>query len=488
VAAAAALAAVAVGVVLLSSYRSRPASTEVKGAPVRSVAVLPLRNLAGDPEDEYLSDGITESLIGALSKVEGLKVIARGSAFTFKGREVDPREAGRQLGVESVLEGSVRREGDRVRVEARLVSTSDGRVLWASDTYDRPAGDIFAVQDEVARDVAGGLRLRLSGADGRRLAARYTDSVGAYEAYLKGRYSLNKRTPEGITKATEYFQQAIAEDPNYALAYAALAESYDKSYWFMRQHPREVLAKEREAADRALALDDSLAEAHVAMATVYANEWRLREAAAEEERAIEINPGDAEAHHNYAYRLIDLLRPEEAVAEIKRARELDPLNEVMNVDVGQILLFARRYDEAVAALRDAVEMEPGSANAHWNLAGAYERKGMYAEAVAEYAESLTLSGEGREAAALKKAYESGGVRGFWREWLEQLKSRPGQAEPSEVANIYTELGDRNQAFAWLERAYQERSPALVGLASSPWLDALRSDPRYSDLLRRTGLP
>ena len=481
------LAAVTVAVAL-SSYRSRPAPTEGRREPIRSVAVLPLKNLTGDAADEYLSDGITESLIAALSKFNGLKVISRGSAFTYKGKDVDPRAAGRLLGAAAILEGSVRKSGDHVRVEVRLVRTSDGEVLWAGEAYDRPAADIFAVQDEVARNVAMGLRLKLSGEDGRRLAAHYTDNVEAYEAYLKGRYSLNKRTPEGITKGIEYFQQAITKDPNYALAYAAMAESYDKSYWFMVLPPQEAMAKEKEAAMRALVLDDSLAEAHVAMATVYANEWRLPEAAGEEERAIAINPGNAEAHHNYAYRLIDLLRPDEAVAEIKRARELDPLNVVMNIDVGEILLYARRYDEAIAALRGALEMDPGRRNAHWDLAQAYEMKGMDDEALAQFVETFTLEGASlKEAAALKKAYESGGIKAFWRERLEQLKTKPGYTEPVVIALIYTNLGDKDQAFAWLEKAYRERSPTLGGLKSSPLIDALRSDPRYEDLARRVGL-
>lgn len=483
-----ALLAVIAGAVVILSYRPRPAATEAAPAPIRSVAVLPMKNLTGDPEDEYFSDGITESLINSLSKIEGLKVISRGSSFAFKGKDADPREAGRLLGAAAVLEGSVLRSGERVRVNVRLAGTPDGQVLWSGDAYDRSAGDILAVQDEIARSVASGLRLRLGGEDGRRLAARYTNNVEAYEDYLKGRYSLNKRTPEGITKAIDYFRQATAKDPTYALAYAALAECCDKAFWFMSLRPREAMAGEKEAAARALALDESLAEAHVAMATVYANEWNLPDAAKEEERAIEINPSDAEAHHNYAYRLIDLLRPEEAVDEINRARELDPLNEVMNVDVGQILTFARRYDEAVAALRDAVELEPRSANARWNLAAAYELKGMHDQAVAEFAKALTLNGDGREAAALKKAYAAGGMKGFWRERLGQLTSNPGHAEPSDIANIYTELCDKDRAFTWLERAYQERSPALVGLESSPWLDALRSDARYEEFVRRIGLP
>jgi tetratricopeptide (TPR) repeat protein len=235
-------------------------------------------------------------------------------------------------------------------------------------------------------------------------------------------------------------------------------------------------------------LDDSLAEAHVAMGTVYANGWDLLNAARELERAIEINPGDAEARHNYAYRLIDLGRPDEAVAEIRRAQELDPLNVVMNVDVGEILLFARRYDEAIEALRHALEMDPERANAHDRLAWAYVSKGMEAEAVAEFLRALALAGESAGAlAALREAYSSGGIRGFWRKRIERELGR-GYAEPVLMAIFYMQLGNKDQAFAWLDRAYRDRSPHLVGLKSSSYLDPLRTDLRYADLVRRVGLP
>lgn len=477
---------VAVGAVVLFSLNLRPAKPEATSPPTRSVAVLPLKNLTGDPADEYLSDGITESLITALSRVEGLKVSSRGSVFTFKGRDVDPRAVGRLLGVASVLEGSVRRDGDRLRVEVRLVSTADGRVLWTSATFDRPVGDIFAVEDEVARNVAAHLAVQ---PDREQIAKRYTENVAAYEAYLKGRYFLNKRTPEGINRAIDYFRQAVIIDPNYALAYAGLGESYDKSLWFEGLPPQPVMAQERAAAARALALDESLPEAHVAMATVYANEWALTDAAREEERAIQLEPGCAEAHHNYAYRLIDLGRPAEAVAEIERARELDPLNIVMNVDAGEILLYARRYDEAITALQHARELDADRSSIHWNLAWAYQMKGQSAEAVAEFLQTLTLDGASPETlTALKDAYAAGGNKRFWQALLKQIQAQRGYAEPVRLAVVYAEMGDKDQAFAWLEKAYAEHSPRLVGLKHSFWYDDLRSDTRYTDLLRRTGLP
>ena len=480
-------------VAALTINRRQTVATEVAAdteAPAsHSIAALPLKNLTGDPANEYLSDGLTDSLISALAKVQGLKVIARSSAFEFKGRDVSAQEIGRRLGVATVLEGSLLKSGDHLRVAVRLVSARDGQVLWVSQADDNAFENTFSVQDEVTRHIVSELRIKLSAERQQRLAQRQTENLAAYEAYLKGRYFLNQRTPEGITKGVEYFQKAIAIDPNYALAYAALAEGYDKSFWFMERHPKELMAKERDAAQKALALDDTLSEAHMAMATVYANTWDLTNAAREEERAIELNPGNAEAHHNYAYRLIDLCRPDEAVAEIKLARELDPLNVVMNVDVGEILLFARRYDEAIEALRDAIEMDPNRANAHMDIAYAYEKKGKHAEAVAEHITSLRLKGESAEAtAALREAYATAGMKGFWRKRIEQMKSKRSYIEPVEVANIYTELGELDEAFAWYEKAYQDRSPNLVGLKSSAAVDPLRSDPRYADLLRRVGLP
>jgi len=455
---------------------------------IHSIAVLPLKNLTGNPANDYLSDGVTETLITALSGSGDLKVISRGSAFSLRDKNLDPQEAGRVLKVAALLEGSVRQNGDKVRVNIRLVSTADGEVLWANDTNDRAITDIFRIQDEIARSVIARLGLKTGDDSSRQLARRHTGNVGAYQNYLKGRYSLNKRNSEAILKAIDYFQRAIELDPKYALAYAGLAEAYDKAYFFIELPPQETIAKEKAAATKALQLDDSLAEAHVAMATVYANTWDLENAAREEERAIEIDPLNVEAHHNYAYRLIDLCKPDQAVAEIKRAHELDPLNIVMNIDVGEILLFARRTDEAITALRHAIEMDPARANAHWDLGNAYEAKGMYAESVAEHLEEFRLKGETPETIGeLRKAFESAGIKGFWRQRLAQLKARPGYLEPFLLVSIYLSLDDKDQVFAWLEKAYRDRNPNMVGLKSSPRHDILRSDPRYADLLRRVGL-
>ena len=482
-----ALIVLAIGVALVTimvSRRSR--ANDNSRIRIRSIAVLPLRNLTGNVAYDYLSDGLTESLITTLSEERDLTVISRGSAFSLKGKDLDPQEAGRLLKVAALLEGSLRQSGDKLRVNVRLVSTTDGKVVWATDSNDRQIGDLFAIQDDIARNLTAHLGLRRGDRD--QLARRRTGNVEAYQSYLKARYSLNQRTREGITKSIDYFQRAIELDPKYALAYAGLAEAYDKAYFFNELPPQETIAKEKAAATRALQLDDSLAEAHVAMATVYANTWDLANAAREEERAIEIDPLNVEAHHNYAYRLIDLCKPDQAIAEIKRAQELDPLNMVMNIDVGEILLFARHTDEAISALRHAVEMDPARANAHWDLGNAYEANGMYAESVAEHLEEFRLKGEAPETIGeLRKAFESGGIKGFWRQRLAQLKARPGYLEPFVLVNIYLSLGDKDQVFAWLEKAYRDRNPNMVSLKSAPRHDVLRSDPRYDDLMRRVGL-
>ena len=482
-----ALIVLAIGVALVTimvSRRSR--ANDNSGTRIRSIAVLPLRNLTGNVAYDYLSDGLTESLITTLSEERDLTVISRGSAFSLKGKDLDPQEAGRLLKVAALLEGSLRQSGDKLRVNVRLVSTADGKVVWATDSNDRQIGDLFAIQDDIARNLTAHLGLKPG--DREQLARRRTGNVEAYQSYLKARYSLNQRTREGITRLIDYFQRAIELDPKYALAYAGLAEAYDKAYFFNELPPQQTIAKEKAAATRALQLDDSLAEAHVAMATVYANTWDLANAAREEERAIEIDPLNVEAHHNYAYRLIDLCKPDQAIAEIKRAQELDPLNMVMNIDVGEILLFARHTDEAISALRHAVEMDPARANAHWDLGNAYEANGMYAESVAEHLEEFRLKGEAPETLGeLRKAFESGGIKGFWRQRLAQLKARPGYLEPFVLVNIYLSLGDKDQVFAWLEKAYRDRNPNMVSLKSAPRHDVLRSDPRYDDLMRRVGL-
>lgn len=387
----------------------------------------------------------------------------------------------------TILEGSLRKNGDRVRIDVRLVSADDGRVLWSSDTFDRPSGDIFALQDEIARSAVAGLRIKLDPGGEQRLVKRSTDNVEAYRAYLMGRYFWNKRTPDGLNKAFEYFQQAIKEDPRYALAYAGLSDNYAASIWFMTQPPKETIAKMNGAAQNAIEFDDTLPEAHIAMSRVYTYDSDLMNGNREIERAIELDPRSAEAHHGYAYGLILVGRADEAITEIKRALELDPLSVAMNVDVGEILLYARRYDEAIEALKKAREMDPHRPNVHHDLAEAYEQKGMEQEAIAEYIEADATVGESQETlAALREAYAVSGIKGFWQKKLDSFKERSkhNYFPPFVIAEVYARLGEKDQAFAWLEKAYAEHSPLILNLKNSAVLDGLRLDPRFADLTHR----
>ncbi len=483
------VAAITLTTVMLILIRSHPNLTQTQSLPIRSVAVLPLKNLTGDPSQEYFTDGVTESLINELAKINGLKVILHASVFTFKDKDADPREVGKRLGVMAVLEGSVRKNGDTVRVEVRLASAEDGRVLWVGDSSNRVLKDILAVQDEIGCSVAAALKVRLCGeAEAQR---RYTNNVDAYQAYLRGRYFLNKRTPESITKGIGDFERAIEIDPNYALAYAGLAESYNRAIWFVESPPSEAIEKARVAGRRALELDGTLTEAHLVMSGAYYNDWDLPNAVRETELAIEHDPGSAEAHHAHAYCLITVDRPDEAIAEIKQALELDPLNVVFNIDLGEILLYARHYDEAIEALKKAIELDSNRMNAHWNLAEAYEQNEMYQEAVAEYSKAQVLTGAGPETiASLKEAYARSGMSGFWKKQLHVYKQRSKRSyfPTFLMAGTYARIGRKDQAFEFLEKSYAERSPLLLNIKMRCQFDSLRSDPRFADLLRRVGLP
>jgi TolB-like protein/DNA-binding winged helix-turn-helix (wHTH) protein/Flp pilus assembly protein TadD len=482
-----AIAGVAILATGVALYRSQVASSAKGSTPVTSIAVLPLKNLPDDPSNEYLSEGLTESLITALSRIDGLKVISRSSAFAFKGRAIDLQEVASRLDVGAVLEGSIHRSGDRVRVEVRLVSAENGRVIWASDTYDRSLQDIFILQDDITRGVITGMSLRL-GAEGEPRLAKQTSSPEAYEAYLKGRYYWNKRTAEGLKRAIEHFERATRLDHGYALAYCGLADCYNLGVWYIPIPASEAVPKLREAAAKAIELDDQLAEAHIAMSNVHSFEWRWREAEESQRRAIELNPGYATAHHWYALNLALLGRFDVAIAEIKRARELDPLSLVINTDLGWILYLSRRYDEAIEQYRKALELDPQFSLAHFDLALAYSQKGMHEEAAAEM---LRASDRGSDyLGGLGYVYARAGRRDEALKALEQLKqlSKRVYAPPYHFAWIYTGLGEKDRALAMLEKVYEEHTQHVVDLKVHPMFDDLRPDPRYQDLLRRIALP
>jgi len=480
--------AVTLGTIGLLLYRTHitQTSNQPRTLPMRSIAVLPLKNLSGDPDSEYFTDGLTETFITQLSKIKGLKVISRSSVFTLKGKEVDPREAGRRLGVEAILEGSVRRNGEAVRVEVRLVSTNDGRIIWTGNTFNRPLKDIFAVQDEIGCSVAANLRVTFCREGEPQLAGHYTENVEAYESLLKSLYFYNMRTPEGLRKAIQYSEQATKLDPRYAPAYASLASDYLMGIWFIPLDPKEAVAKAKASATRALELEDTYADAHEVMAGVLGYEWDWAGSRKEMERVFELNP--EYTRYGYAY---TLLRdsPDEAIRWIKRAEELDPLSLLTSTNVGQILYYARRYDEAIAQLKNVLELDPNYAMAHTHLGQVYLEKRMYDQAIEELQKSITLSEQSTEIVAhLGYAFAAAGRRDEAQKLLEQLSRMADRVyvSPYMIARIYTGFAENDRAFAMLEKSYQQRDPHIVDLSYDPALDLLRSDPRYTDLRRRVG--
>ena len=459
------------------------------GPPVRSIAVLPFRPIAAEPHDEYLELGMADALITKLSSVRQVTVRPTSAVLKYMGREADALAVGRELRVDAVLTGTVQRAGDELRVTVQLVGVREGGPLWA-ETFDEKFTNIFDLQDRVSAQVARAIAPTLTGAERRSLSKRYTASPEAYQAYIRGRYFWNKRTADGFRKAVEYFEQAVAADPNYALAYAGLADSYAllSTYDVLPTH--EVRPKVKAAAERALELDDTLAEAHTSLAPVKQYEWDWAGEERALRRAIEINPGYATAHHWLSNFLLDMGRYDEAIAEIKRAQEIDPLSLPINTDVGATYLFARRYEEALAHLEKGLELDPNYAWVHHQIGYTYFLQHRDAEAVAKFLRAMELSGESPEKiAALKRAYERGGMRGYWRKQLELAKGQVRQGKPvtTWVAEVYGYLGDREQALSWLEKAYEERDDGLCSLKIWPSWDALRSDPRFIELERNVGL-
>jgi len=456
------------------------------------LVVLPFQNLSGDPGQDYVSDGLTEEMITQLGRMrpEGLGVIARTSAMTYKMAQKSTQQIGRELGVDYVLEGSLRRSGDRVRISAQLIQVKDQTHLWAQN-YDRDLRDILVVQDQVARAIADQVQIQLAPPRASSLAGARPVNAQAYEAYLRGRYFWNKRTAEGYLKAIENFNQAIQKDPAYALAYAGLADAYILlgGYGIRSQH--ETIPLARAAARKALELEPMLAEPHGSLGLIAANyDWHWVEAEREYRQAIALNPNYATAHHWYGEGcLVQQGRFDEAIAELKRAQELDPLSSIIQTDLGVTYLFARQTDQAIEQFRRVLEMDPNFILAHQWLAEGYRYKGMLVEAKREIEEAGRL-GDGLSALAqLGTLYATSGEKIQARRVLAELKRQnaQGRVPPEVFVDIYIALGDKDQAFAWLEKAYAERSTGLTSLKVSPTYDPLRSDPRFADLMRRVGL-
>jgi TolB-like protein len=440
--------------------------------------------MSSDKEDEYFSDGLTEELISALSQLQGLRVAARTSSFVFKGRTEDIGKIGAQLHVKTILEGSFRKAGNKLRISAQLINVASGFQLW-SETYEREIQDVFTVQDEISRAIVSALKIKLTGEQSAQLTKRYTENTEAYQLYLKGRYYWNKRTEEELKKGIECFDEALEIDPGYALAYAGLADSWAIIGWYGWSPEKEAYPKARATAMRALEMDDSLAEAHTSLAHVKeVYDWDWLGAEKEYKKAIELKPQYATAHHWYSLLLVAVGRPDEAIIEAKKAQELDPLSLIINENVGDVLCLARRYDEAIEQLRKTLDLDPHFGVAHYSLARAYFGKGMYDEAVTEYLKfvppELTVP--------LKEAYMKSGTKGFWEKDLELIMENPREARvgPGTIAQIYALLGRKDEALAWLEKAVAEHSINVVYLRFYGW-DSLRSDPRFSAILKKVGL-
>jgi TolB-like protein/DNA-binding winged helix-turn-helix (wHTH) protein/Tfp pilus assembly protein PilF len=457
---------------------------------ITSLAVLPLVNLSGDADQEYFADGMTEELIANLSKIKALKVISRTSVMRYKGTKKPLPEIARELAVDGIIEGSVLRAGNRVRITAQLISAASDTHLWAGN-FDRDLRDVLTLQNEVARAITQEVRVAVTPAEPDLASARQVNPE-AHELYLKGRYYWWKRQAPEMAKAIQAFEQAIAIDPNYAAAYAGLADAYSISIDNGFLPPGVGKVKAKSAALKAVALDDSLAEAHVALGLVYDNyDWGWARAEAEYRRAIALNPNSAVAQFMYAALLNELGRHEEAIAANRRALELDPLATRINAHLALALYYARRYDEAIAASQKTLELEPGDPMGHMVLGQAYLEKGMHAQALVELEALSRVAGENAACCGpLARAYAAAGKTGKARRLIDRwiAESKRGYKSPYVIAEGYVGLGNDDQAFAWLEKAYQQRDPQFTSGIVDPIWDRFRSDPRFSDLLRRVDIP
>lgn len=457
---------------------------------IRSIAVLPLENLSADPSQNYFADGMTDELITDLAQISALRVISRTSVMAYKGARKPLPQIARELNVDAVVEGTVLRSGDRVRITAQLIDASTDKHLW-SQSYEGEFRDTLALQNRVASAIAEQIRISLTPQEQAALKGGKVVNPDAYESYLKGRYFWNKRTPDGLRSALAYFNQAIEEDPKYAQSYSGLADTYallgDWQYAVMT--PKEAFPRAKDAALKAIELDATLGEAHTSLAFVLDGfDWDFQLGGKEFQRGIELSPGYATAHHWYGWHLALVGQNQEAIAEMKRAASLDPLSLIINADLAELLVISRAYDEAIEQSRKTIEMDSNFALAHNQLGQAYLGKQMYPEGVAELQTAVRLSGGSPICTAnLARAYVLSGKKNDALKLLNDLiaRSQPGHSNVAEIAMIYASLGDVDQAMKWLEKGYEERFNP--GVLVRPGFDSLRSDPRFQELLHRIGL-
>ncbi|HEV2835226.1 MAG TPA: hypothetical protein VGW58_07910 [Pyrinomonadaceae bacterium] len=483
--------AIAIGIVLAVAayfYTKRVKSV----ATGNSIAVLPFVNASGDATMEYLSDGISESLINGLSQLPNMRVMARSTSFSFKGKDSDPSAIGKQLGVNAVLTGKIVQLGDNLGVQVDLVNVSDGSQLWG-ERYNRKSTDLLSLQEEIAREVVEKLRVRLSNEDRDRLAKRYTANIDAYRTYLKGRYEWNKRTGDGLKRSIEYFNEAIALDPAYALAYAGVADAYALLPQFANAPFDESLMKAKAASLKALELDNSLAEAHISLASVKQSLWDWKDVESEYKRGLELNPNYATGHQWYSEYLIPVGRLAEAQTEIRRAQELDPLSLVINVRVGMTAYFSRQFALAAKQLKDALQFNP-----EFVLTNIFLFNTLYQEQKIEesipYLVTGVFNGYSKEERArfeseIRNAYSKSGEKGMFERVRGLLKTSQRQDYSYAVLMGMTlvHLGELDEAFVWLNRAADLKHPSIPTLRVDPVFDGIRSDPRFEELVKRVGI-
>lgn len=459
------------------------------GTQIASIAVMPFVNASGDPNAEYFSDGMTESIINSLSQLPQKKILARATVFRYKGRDADPQKVGKELGVDALLIGKVTQQGDTLTIQADLVRASDGSELWGG-RYNKKLAEVFAVQNEIANEISETLRLKLSSDEQKRVTKHSTDNVEAYKLYLKGKFEANKFTPESLQKGIEYYNQAIAIDPGYASAYAGLSDLYiAQAHVFVP--PKEGYAKAKWTAEKAAQLDDTLGEAHQALGSVKLySDWDFPAAEREFKRAIELNPNDSLAHSNLSCKFKALRRYPEEIAEARRGQELDPLSAFANMELGEAFYQARRYDEAIEQIRKTVELDAYFFVSYHVRARAYEQKKMYAEAIADCQEWMKIFPDDPNAlATLGHVYATMGRRREAEEIVRKLleMSKQRYFSPYWIAVAYAGLGDNDHAFQYFEAAFEDRYFLVIWMNSDPRFDNLRSDPRFTALVQRAGL-
>jgi TolB-like protein len=459
-------------------------------ADVDSLAVLPFTIANAGPDSEYLTDGITESVINSLLQLPGLKVMSRNASFRYKGKEPDPKTVAKDLNVRAVLTGRIVQRGDALLISAELIDTRDNSQLWGGQ-FSHKQADLFLLQQEIAKEISDNLRLKLTREDQQRLVKRATESGEAYQLYLQARFYWNKRTKQGMEKSLGLFQQAIEKDPNYALAYVGVADACTtlNSYGYLST--RDALAKSKPVVTRALELDPNLGEAYLALGGIKESyEWDWAGAEENYKRALALIPNYATAHQWYSLFLTGQGRHDEAISQIEIALKLDPLSLIINVNTGQVRYYARRYDEAAARLQKTQELDPNFPSAHIQLGSVNLAKGRCKEFWTEWAKGNALDGYPQIEEAIRQGLAQSGCPGAARRYLaaEQALSEKEYVPPSQFAIVYVLLGDTGRAFEWLEKGFEEHDNGMLYLKVDPVWDPLRSDPRFKDLLRRVNFP